>query len=74
MKGPKRPTKVYGFIVTFYKCPYCREEFSSTDIKQHIKKCFKLHRENVRKTYSARGKRNFEEGKILKHIRRKENE
>lgn len=74
MKGPKKPTKVPGFIILFYKCPYCREEFSGEDIKTHTPTCFRQHREAVRRTCSERGKRNYKEGKILKHIRRKDNE
>ncbi len=74
MVRPKKPTKVLGFLTTFYRCPYCKEEFSSIDIQKHIKQCFKRHRKEVRKMCSERGKRNFAEGKILNHIRRKEDD
>ncbi len=74
MVKPKKPIKAPGFLTMFYKCPYCKEEFSSPDIQKHIKQCFKHHRKEVRKMCSERGKRNFEEGKILKHIRRKADE
>lgn len=69
---PKRPGVVYGYLIKFYKCPYCGQCFSTYDIKAHIKNCFRHHREQVKKVCSERGKRNFKEGKILKHIPRKD--
>ena len=67
----KKPRKERGFLIYFYRCPYCSEMFSEFDIDEHIKICFKQYRLQVKKTYSERAKRNFREGKILKHIKRK---
>lgn len=71
MKGPKKPILRKGFMIVFYECPYCGLQFTKEYIQRHIRKCFKEHRERVRKIYSERAKRTFMEGKTLKHIKRK---
>ena len=69
--GPKRFTVVPGYMLTFYKCPYCKRVFALEDALIDREKCFELHKEKIRKMRVEAGIRNYEKGLILTHNLRK---
>ncbi len=40
----KKITKLQGFLISFYECPYCKEAFSEDDIKIHVKMCKRTYK------------------------------
>lgn len=55
--SPKKPALYHGYMVAFYKCPYCRQSFSAYDIEDHINHCFSEHRAAVKRACSIRAKK-----------------